>query len=257
MSLRLGYLHTPFLPEASLVYLHARYYAPTVYRFLQRDSLFGTATVPGSLHRYAYAHHNPLVYTDPTGHWAWPHAWYPGWGLDQLGGTILLEGGSTPGECWNTGLTCAQMQAWALNAPAELGGLGGVAMIGASLGPVRIPITGPPGSVPSWARPAVQLLGDLFGCSGCGTRSSGLPGGGWIIDHFPPTGMLPSLSSNLQQQFLGPHCATCSARQGWYVRSFIDAMNAGNTSLAQEYYSRLFYGYYTAWPWTGGWRLGP
>ncbi len=61
----------PFDPEASLVYLHARYYAPTVYRFLQRDSLFGTATVPVSLHRYAYAHNNPLAYTDPSGHDPW------------------------------------------------------------------------------------------------------------------------------------------------------------------------------------------
>ncbi len=67
----LGYVGAPFDPEASLVYLHARYYAPTVYRFLQRDSLFGTATVPVSLHRYAYAHNNPLVYTDPSGHDPW------------------------------------------------------------------------------------------------------------------------------------------------------------------------------------------
>ncbi len=117
----------------------------------------------------------------------------------------------------------------------------------APLLPPQNPRTGRPAKDP---RLVVEAL--------CWLGRTGAPWrGGWIIDHFPPTGMLPYLSSNLQQQFLGPHCATCSARQGWYVRSFIDAMNAGNTSLAQEYYSRLFYGYYTAWPWTGGWRLGP
>jgi RHS repeat-associated protein len=48
--------------------LRARWYNPKSGRFLQRDSLFGTATVPGSLHRYAYAQHNPLAYHDPSGH---------------------------------------------------------------------------------------------------------------------------------------------------------------------------------------------
>jgi hypothetical protein len=71
--------------------LRARWYNPKSGRFLQRDSLFGTATVPVSLHRDAYAHHNPLAYHDPTGHWAWPHTWYPGGRATALALPPLVE----------------------------------------------------------------------------------------------------------------------------------------------------------------------
>jgi RHS repeat-associated protein len=60
-----------FDPDFQFHYLRARWYNPKSGRFLERDSLFGTATVPGSLHRYAYAQHNPLAYHDPTGHDPW------------------------------------------------------------------------------------------------------------------------------------------------------------------------------------------
>ena len=80
-----------FDPAFQFHYLRARWYNPKSGRFLERDSLFGTATVPGSLHRYAYAHNNPLVYHDPTGHWAWPHAWYPGGRATALALPPLVE----------------------------------------------------------------------------------------------------------------------------------------------------------------------
>jgi len=48
-------------------YMHARYYNPTVGRFLSPDPLDGLQRFPQSWNRYAYARNNPLKYIDPTG----------------------------------------------------------------------------------------------------------------------------------------------------------------------------------------------
>ena len=65
---KLGYTGHQFDPESGLVYARARYYDPEYGRFLSRDSLEGTFNSAPSLHRFMYARHNPLRYTDPTGH---------------------------------------------------------------------------------------------------------------------------------------------------------------------------------------------
>ncbi len=49
------------------VYLRARYYAPSLGRFLQRDTFAGYAERPQSLNRYAYTENNPVNWTDPSG----------------------------------------------------------------------------------------------------------------------------------------------------------------------------------------------
>jgi RHS repeat-associated protein len=51
-------------------YLRARYYDPTIGRFLSEDMYRGNATDPLSLNLYSYCEGNPVVYSDPTGHWA-------------------------------------------------------------------------------------------------------------------------------------------------------------------------------------------
>ncbi len=50
-----------------LYYLRARYYNAQTGRFLSRDPFPGLATLPGTLHPYAYALNNPARYTDPSG----------------------------------------------------------------------------------------------------------------------------------------------------------------------------------------------
>jgi uncharacterized protein RhaS with RHS repeats len=47
---------------------NARYYDPTVGRFVSADSIVPGAGNPQSLNRYSYTLNNPLKYTDPTGH---------------------------------------------------------------------------------------------------------------------------------------------------------------------------------------------
>ena len=47
--------------------MRARAYAPMLGRFMQKDFLFGTETVPQTLNRYSYVTGNPISYLDPLG----------------------------------------------------------------------------------------------------------------------------------------------------------------------------------------------
>ena len=55
-------------PFTGLQYLRARYYAPQNGGFITQDSFSGVLTNALSQNRYAYAHNNPVNYTDPSGH---------------------------------------------------------------------------------------------------------------------------------------------------------------------------------------------
>jgi RHS repeat-associated protein len=57
-----------FDEETGLYYLRARYYNPSVGRFISEDSYEGQVVDPLSLNLYTYTANNPLMYTDPTGH---------------------------------------------------------------------------------------------------------------------------------------------------------------------------------------------
>ena len=54
--------------SANLMYYNARYYDPTLGRFITADTMVATAGSPQGLNRYAYALNNPVKYVDPSGH---------------------------------------------------------------------------------------------------------------------------------------------------------------------------------------------
>ncbi len=56
--------------ETGTIYLRARYYNPSTGRFISRDSYTGKTSDPLSLNLYTYCHNNPLIYTDPSGHFS-------------------------------------------------------------------------------------------------------------------------------------------------------------------------------------------
>ncbi|WP_268999229.1 RHS repeat-associated core domain-containing protein [Paenibacillus athensensis] len=66
--------------KSRLIYLRARYYDPSVGRFISEDSYEGQIDNPLSLNLYTYVHNNPLTNIDPSGHWCesadgkWAHA---------------------------------------------------------------------------------------------------------------------------------------------------------------------------------------
>jgi RHS repeat-associated protein len=61
------------LDSTGLYYYGARYYDPTIGRFISPDTVTPSLLNPQALNRYSYAFNNPLKYKDPTGHW-------PDWG---------------------------------------------------------------------------------------------------------------------------------------------------------------------------------
>ena len=54
--------------ESGLYYLRARYYDPTIGRFISKDSVEGDITNPLTINLYTYCNNNPINMTDPTGH---------------------------------------------------------------------------------------------------------------------------------------------------------------------------------------------
>ena len=62
-----GYDGEYYNAATGMVYLRARFYAPELNRFSQKDLLRGSVTQPGSLNRYLYVQNDPVNYIDPSG----------------------------------------------------------------------------------------------------------------------------------------------------------------------------------------------
>jgi RHS repeat-associated protein len=62
------YTGKPYDTVTGLYYFAARYYDPSLGRFITEDSYNGTKTDPLSMNRYSYAVENPMKYVDPSGH---------------------------------------------------------------------------------------------------------------------------------------------------------------------------------------------
>lgn len=108
--------------NTGLIYFGARYYDPETGRFITQDSYLGNINDPPSLNRYIYAHSNPTIYVDPTGHYV-----ESPWDLASLGigGASLLYNVKT-GAWGDAGLDAVGVVAdtAALALPGVPGGAG-------------------------------------------------------------------------------------------------------------------------------------
>ena len=50
------------------MYYGARYYLPSLRRFISADTVVPGAGNPQNLNRYTYGANNPILFNDPTGH---------------------------------------------------------------------------------------------------------------------------------------------------------------------------------------------
>ncbi len=64
---RYGYTGGEIDTETGLVYLRARYYDPTLGRFISPDPFLGRLAEPITQNRYVYVKNNPLGLVDPSG----------------------------------------------------------------------------------------------------------------------------------------------------------------------------------------------
>ncbi len=55
--------------NTGLQYLRARYYSTSTGSFISQDTYLGRTISPLSQNRYTYAHNNPVMYDDPSGHY--------------------------------------------------------------------------------------------------------------------------------------------------------------------------------------------
>ncbi len=69
------------LDGTGLYFYNARYYDPTIGRFISPDNLVQAPYDPQSLNRYSYVRNNPLLYTDPTGQCWGRFSGLPGCGM--------------------------------------------------------------------------------------------------------------------------------------------------------------------------------
>ena len=62
-----GYTGEEFDTETGLLYLRARYYDPSLGRFISADPYLGRVAMPVTQNRFIYVHNNPLGFVDPSG----------------------------------------------------------------------------------------------------------------------------------------------------------------------------------------------
>ncbi|MBN2556351.1 MAG: RHS repeat-associated core domain-containing protein [Anaerolineales bacterium] len=56
------------LDSVGLMDYNARWYSPSLGRFISADTIVPDVGNPQSISRYSYAYNNPLIFTDPDGH---------------------------------------------------------------------------------------------------------------------------------------------------------------------------------------------
>ncbi len=59
-----------WIADLGIYHFNARFYSPTLGRFLSADTTMSGISNPQNLNRFSYVANNPLRYTDPTGHMA-------------------------------------------------------------------------------------------------------------------------------------------------------------------------------------------
>ncbi|MCP4606345.1 MAG: hypothetical protein GY847_38510, partial [Proteobacteria bacterium] len=101
------YTGEQFDDETGFYYLRARYYDPSIGRFLTQDNCRGgqgcvDTKRPLSLNKYLYANGNPMLYVDPSGHFGLMEVMYVTTTMGQLSNVAIPSFGGEKGVFDNT-----------------------------------------------------------------------------------------------------------------------------------------------------------
>ncbi|MCX7830088.1 MAG: RHS repeat-associated core domain-containing protein, partial [Acidobacteria bacterium] len=111
--------------STGLDYMHFRFYASSMGRFLKPDNVIPNASNPQSWNLYSYVNSNPVNYNDPSGHYvgghcpqiAWmesQHSFGMSW-FDQFSSSWLPWAGQTMENSWYMGATRDAFRTYTVN----------------------------------------------------------------------------------------------------------------------------------------------
>jgi RHS repeat-associated protein len=122
-----GYAGEQWDANTNLIYLRARWYNPSLGRFLTRDPVPGAPSLPATLNPYAYGRNNPALYVDPSGKFAFIPLLIVGLAGGALGGL-----GYYAIQSYMHADPCTGQMNWDWNQAAFWSGAG--AVLGAAIG---------------------------------------------------------------------------------------------------------------------------
>jgi RHS repeat-associated protein len=185
-----------------LVHFGAREYDPQSARWLTSDPLLLDAGDP-NLYRYALG--DPINRVDPSGRWSLAETI-----TEMTVGQVMLTAGAAAAA---TALAVTQSQ-----------GNGWEGSL--------TEVSSPSGSLSPDEKQCNQDQGDEYGCMECLTDDPGIYGK-WINNHIPPKSLMNLFGGG--KYCIGPHCSTCSSRQGGFIKAFKDwYMRQPNKPTADE-----------------------
>ena len=119
----------PLDDESGLFYFGARYYDPSLGRFITADAVVQDPYNPQTLNRYSYTSNNPINRIDPDGHrWSWKKFWKSFAGAFVSGLVTVMTGNPLLGAMTGGALSGGLNGGWsgALIGGTQLGIFGGI-----------------------------------------------------------------------------------------------------------------------------------
>jgi len=209
--------------STGLYFYEARYYDPVLGRFISADTLVPRPNDPQEFNRYTYAGNNPLLYTDPTGHFSFNIGKFFRRAFGDVGTTLVGVGVGFFTGCYTCGaaiMTQSESGRYALSGAIVVGTIvaAGVCTAGTAGGcaPLAGAAVGSTLGAGFGGYSAARNGGDLssgilFG-AGVGAVTGAIQGHAWTVPFGPEH--LPAVSAQTLKFFASHIGATALTGAG-------------------------------------------